>query len=312
MIEEAKQINSLETIEEVKPAGIIPVNEYFSLMPDPSKVAQRAELTKGMLTALTNVVSPCNITDFGGKPYFDHLACERIAKIVGLVIKLNETADGRIDYEKVVEDAATNKYTIYLTGRIYYAGREQDYEIQEGSSNSFDDWYSAYQNVDWEEYEDKDGNKKKRKVVLNANALPESKVREKARANLIQRLVKKFLGLDFTWGELEKAGIDRSKCKGFNFNTQKGADNAETMDKKQEIWNKILAVCDGNVELAKKTLQKHTSYTKQDGTKFNGNTDINKVPEWALTNLSKKVDEEYTNLINSTGKEGDKNNASNE
>ena len=57
-------------IEEPKQTtGIIPVNEYFNLMPEPSKVAQRAELTKGMLTALTRVVSPCNITDFSGKPY---------------------------------------------------------------------------------------------------------------------------------------------------------------------------------------------------------------------------------------------------
>ena len=84
-------------VEEPKQTGIIPVNEYFNLMPEPGKVAQRAELTKGMLTALTRVVSPCNITDFSGKPYFDHLACERISKIVGLVIKLNETPDGRID-----------------------------------------------------------------------------------------------------------------------------------------------------------------------------------------------------------------------
>lgn len=292
-MEETKQVNDLTVIEEPKNTGIIPVNEYFNLMPDPSKVAQRAELTKGMLTALTNVVSPCNITDFGGKPYFDHLACERIAKIVGLVIKLNETADGRIDYEKVVEDAATNKYTIYLTGRIYYAGREQDYEIQEGSSNSFDDWYSQYQNMQWETYTDKDGNEKKRKIVLNANALPESKVREKTRANLIQRLVKKFLGLDFTWEELEKAGIDRSKCKGFSFNGNKGADSAETTDKKKEVWEKIVEICNGNIELAKKSLQKLTSFEKKDGTMFDGYTDINRVSERMLPNLAKKVEEKY-------------------
>ena len=289
-MEEQKQTTAVvDAVEPQKETGIIPVSEYFSLMPDPNKVAQRADLTRGMLTALTRVVSPCNITDFGGKPYFDHLACERIAKIVGLVIKLNETEDGRIDYEKVVDDAATNKYTIYLTGRIYYTGREEDYEIQEGSSCSFDDWYSAYQNVTYTE----DENGKKKRTVLNANTLPESKVREKARANLIQRLVKKFLGLDFTWEELQAAGIDRSKCKGFTFSGNKGADSTETMDKKKDVWNKIVEICNGNIELAKKSLQKLTSFEKKDGTMFDGYTDINKVSEKMLGNLIKKVDEKY-------------------
>ena len=288
MIDE-KEMNELAVLDEPKNTGIIPVSEYFNLMPDPSKVAERADLTKGMLTGLTRVVSPCNITDFGGKPYFDHLACERIAKIVGLVIKFNETEDGRIDYEKVVEDAATNKYTIYLMGRIYYAGREQDYELQEGSSCSFDDWYSQYQNTEWTE----DENGKKHKKVLNANALPESKVREKARANLIQRLVKKFLGLDFTWEELQAAGIDRTKCKGFTFSGNKGADNTQTLDKKKAVWDKLVEICNGNIELAKKSLQKLTSFEKKDGTMFDGYTDINKVSEKMLPNLIKKVDEKY-------------------
>lgn len=303
MEEQKQSVAVLEAVEPQKETGIIPVSEYFSLMPDPSKVAQRADLTKGMLTALTRVVSPCNITDFGGKPYFDHLACERIAKIVGLVIKLNETEDGRIDYEKVIDDAATNKYTIYLTGRIYYTGREEDYEIQEGSSCSFDDWYSQYQNLTYTE----DENGKKKRTVLNANTLPESKVREKARANLIQRLVKKFLGLDFTWEELEAAGIDRSKCKGFTFNGNKGADSTETMDKKKAVWDKIVEICNGNIELAKKSLQKLTSFEKKDGTKFEGYTDINKVSEKMLSNLIKKVDERYKEFL-----EGANNNADNE
>lgn len=298
-MEETTKINTLEVAEEPKSTGIISVKEYFYLMPDPAKVAERADLTKGMLTALTRVVSNGNITDFGGKPYFDHLACERIAKIVGLVIKLNETEDGKIDYEKAVEDAATNKYTIYLTGRIYYAGREEDYEIQEGSSSSFDDWYSQYQNVEWETYTDKDGNEKKRKVVLNANALPESKVREKVRANLIQRLVKKFLGLDFTWEELEAAGIERNKCKGFNFNTQKVTDSAETLDKKKQIWNMIVECCNGDIEMAKKSLKIATSFKKKDGTDFEGYTDINKVSEKVLNILCPKVEKKYKEFLES-------------
>ncbi len=301
-MKQTEEMTAVEVVPEEQPknTGIIPVNEYFNLMPDPSKVAQRAELTKGMLTALTRVVSPCNITDFGGKPYFDHLACERIAKIVGLVIKINETENGRVDYEKVMEDPTNNKYTIYLTGRIYYAGREEDYEVQEGSSCSFDDWYGQYQNVEWKEI---DG--KKKRVVLNANALPESKVREKARANLIQRLVKKFLGLDFTWEELIEAGIDRSKCKGFTFSGNKGSDSTETVDRKKEVWSMILEVCENDVELAKKSLQKLTSFEKADGTEFKGYTDINKVSEKMLPKLIEKVEKRYSEYLDKLGEKSD-------
>ena len=232
------------------------------------------------------------------------MACERIGKIVGLVIKLNETPEGRIDYEKIIEDQTTNKYTIFLTGRIYYAGREEDYEIQEGSSNSFDDWYSQWQNIEWEEYEDKDGNKRKRKTVLNANALPESKVREKARANLIQRLVKKFLGLDFTWEELEKAGIDRSKCKGFTFSgAGNTADSQEVNELRQDIWKKIVEIVGGDVEKAKTKLKVSTAFGD-----FQGYTDINKVKEKPLEILKSKVDKAYNDYLKKLQKEGNKEN----
>lgn len=288
-MEETKEINSLEVIQERSNTGIIPVTvaEYFNLLPDPEKVAQRADATKKMLASLCKAASPANIVNFGGKPYFDHLACERIAKIVGLVIKINEK-NGRIDYEKVIEDEAKNKYTIYLTGKVYYTNRPDDYEIQEGSSCSFDDWYKEYQII--EEQETEDG--KKKKVVISANALPESKVREKARANLIQRLVKKFLGLDFTWEELEAVGIDKNKCRGFQFNTATTVDSAETLSKKEDVWKKILEICNGNIELAKKTLKKHTAFGD-----FEGYSDINKVKEKPLEILISKVEKAYKEHI---------------
>lgn len=307
-MEETQIINEITQTDEMQGNKLIAYNDLSLLMPDPEKVAKRADLTKLMLTSLCKVVSPVNIVNFGGRPYFDHIACERIARIVGLTIKINEK-NGRIDYEKTIEDEAANHYTIYLTGKIYYTGRPEDYEIQEGSSNSFDDWYSQWQTIKYEEFEDEKGEKKKKKIVISANALPESKVREKARANLIQRLVKKFLGLDFSWEELEAVGIEKNKCRGFSFNGNNNTDSAEILDKKKEVWNKIVEICNGNVELAKKTLQKHTSFTKSDGSDFEGYTDINKVKEKPLEILSKKVDAHYKKFLKELEtKQGDDNN----
>ena len=74
-MEETKEINTLEVIQEPKSTGIVPVTvaEYFNLLPDPEKGAQRADATKKMLASLCKAASPANIVNFGGKPFFDHI-----------------------------------------------------------------------------------------------------------------------------------------------------------------------------------------------------------------------------------------------
>ena len=97
--------------------------------------------------------------------------------------------------------------------------------------------------------------------------------------------------MELTWEELEAVGIDRNKCRGFQFNTGATTDSAETLAKKQEVWNKILEMCNGSVDLAKKTLQKHTAFGD-----FTGHTDINKVKEAQLKFLADKVEKAYKEL----------------
>lgn len=260
----------------------ITINSGIFDLPDPVEVARRAAQTKKMMAAVCSVVSPQNITDFGGRPYFDHLASKRIANLFGLIIR-QEEKNGQINYRKEVLDEATNHYIVKITGRVWHSKSPENYEIYEGSADSFDDWFRQWQIV-----EEREENGKTKKVVVSAQTLPISKVEEKATANLLQRCMKKKLGFDFTWEELEEAGIDRSKCRGFSFNGSKGADSAELLEKKKEVWNKIVEICNGNVELAKKTLQKHTAFGD-----FAGHTDINKVSEKQIDFLSKKLEKAY-------------------
>ena len=91
---------------------------------------------------------------------------------------------------------------------------------------------------------------------------------------------------------MEAVGIDQKKCKGFNFSGGGNTDKKETLDLKKDIWEKIIEMCNGNVELAKKTLQKHTSFGD-----FAGYTDINKVKEKPLAILKSKVDKAYTEYL---------------
>ena len=73
------------------------------------------------------------------------------------------------------------------------------------------------------------------------------------------------------------------------------------MDKKKDIWNKIVEVCGNDIALAKKSLQKLTSFTKKDGSEFSGYSDINKVSEKMLSNLAKKVEEKYQEYLDTMG-----------
>lgn len=260
----------------------ISINSGIFDLPDPVEVARRAAQTKKMMAAVCSVVSPQNITDFGGRPYFDHLASKRIANLFGLIIR-QEEKNGQINYRKEVLDEATNHYIVKITGRVWHSKSPENYEIYEGSADSFDDWFRQYQITEKREIDGKE-----KTVVISAQTLPISKVEEKATANLLQRCMKKKLGFDFTWEELEEAGIDRSKCRGFSFNGSKGADSAELLEKKKNVWNKIVEICNGNVDLAKKTLQKHTAFGD-----FAGHSDINKVSEKQIDFLSKKVEKAY-------------------
>ena len=125
----------------------ITINSGIFDLPDPIEVARRAAQTKKMMAAVCSVVSPQNITDFGGRPYFDHLASKRIANLFGLIIR-QEEKNGQINYRKEVLDEATNHYIVKITGRVWHSKNPENYEIYEGSADSFDDWFRQWQIVE--------------------------------------------------------------------------------------------------------------------------------------------------------------------
>lgn len=261
-------------------------------LPDPAEVARRAEQSKKMLAAACGVLSYSDITLQGDKPYIDHYGCKKLANLFGLIVRQDEVG-GRINYQKEVIDETTNHYLIHISGRVWHKSSPENYEIYEGTADSFDDWFRQ-----WQVTEDREVDGKMKKVVVSAQTLPISKVQEKATANLMQRAVKKKLGLQFTKEELAEYGFDMTKIKGFNYNSGKGADTQELADKKKLIWEQIVDLCHGNVELAKKTLQTHTKFGD-----FAGHTDINKVSEKQLGFLSSKIEKALKEQAKAMGEE---------
>jgi hypothetical protein len=62
---------------------------------------------------------------------------------------------------------------------------------------------------------------------------------------------------------------------------------------RRDCWNKIMELCGNDQELARRTLQKHTSFTGKDGREFKGYTDITKVSDKAFNILYHKVKDAY-------------------
>lgn len=263
------------------------------ILPDPEAIAKRAEQTKKMMSAVCKVLSPKSIVDFGGEPFIDHIGCSRIAQVFSLVVRANTDEQGNIAYKKEMEDADTNKYTVKITGRIWHKNSPDNYQVYEGSCSSFNDFLRAYQTVE------KDENGKNK--VVSAKFVPESKVQEKALANFTQRAIKKYLGLSFTWEELEEYGIKRDNSKGFSFKNTQAADSKETSELRAEVWKKILEMANGDEATARATIKKHTTFPKKDGTTFEGYTDIAKVSEKMLAKLAEKVNNEYIKFCESAG-----------
>ena len=92
----------------------------------------------------------------------EHSIDELITKIEELDSKSSQTLISEV--ESLLR-GINNKQAIpeHLTGKVYYTNRPDDYEIQEGSSSSFDDWYKEYQII--EEQETEDGKKEFKDVV---------------------------------------------------------------------------------------------------------------------------------------------------
>ena len=263
------------------------------ILPDPEAIAKRAEQTKKMMSAVCKVLSPKSIVNFGGEPFIDHIGCSRIAQVFSLVIRVNTDEQGNIAYKKEFENVDTNKYTVKVTGRIWHKNSPENYQVYEGSCSSFNDFFRAYHETETDE----SGKEK----VVSAKFLPESKVQEKALANFTQRAIKKYLGLTFTWEELEEYGIKRQNSKGFSFQNSKDADTKEISDLRAELWKKLLEMSNGDEATARATIKKHTTFKKKDGTEFPGYTDIGKLSERMLQIFAKKVEEEYIAFCESAG-----------
>jgi len=116
---------------------------------------------------------------------------------------------------------------------------------------------------------------------------------KKAKANWRARGTKKLLGLDgLTWDDLSH--VKKEDCKSVSFGTTTKADS----EKANEVWNKLLEICNGNTKEAENLCSELTSFKGKDGNPVKGKTRPANLSEKALDILVPKVE----NLLNAEKK----------
>jgi len=141
----------------------------------------------------------------GGKPYPTDTACANIANTLGLAIR-NPQAMHKAGGD-VMEDERGEYRVFRYQGELWTADRQVTTQI--GMANSRDQFLSR-------------GGK------LPQSEVDMSSIEKKAYTNMVGRLIRKGLGLDFTMEDLEKAGIRASDLTHVDYGSGNGADRPPT------------------------------------------------------------------------------------
>lgn len=259
-MEEEKQENQLQ---------VMPENEAQVM--DLEKGIERAEKYMTLLDKMRKlsikITNSSDWIDQSGTPYLQDTGCSKISKGFGVSIY-----DVNITKERETDE--NGDYIIYTTDG--HGAWHNNTEHAIGTCSTRDDFFS----------------KRKRKKPLEGESstyhLPLSEVdlpnvKKKSHTNFHNRLVKKLLGLSFTWEEIEKYSdgkILKSMCTKFTYDTGKTGGQTpspEAGKQKSEIREWILEMCGGDVDSAKAMLQHETSFKNKEGETIQGKPTVEKL-----------------------------------
>ena len=196
--------------------------------------------------------------DQNGVPYLEASGCDKIAKCFGVQIY-----DITCEKEHFSDD--TGDFFQFTTSGSGKWLNNVTHEI--GVTNTKDKFFA------------------KKKVDGNMTLLPLSEidlpsVKKKSHTNFMNRIIKKLLGLSYTWEEIEEMSggkINRKMCQHFAYDKGKKGGTAETAKDtaaRSKVREMILELCGGDGALAKKMLIDMTEFTADDGKKVKGRSRV--------------------------------------
>ena len=182
----------------------------------------------------------------GEAPYLEKSGCDKIASAFGVKL-YNPT----FDKETMTDDRG--EYVLYTCSAHGAWNNVEENEI--GTCSSRDDFFGK-------------GAGGKLKPLSEVDL---TDIKKKAFTNLCNRLIKKLLGLSFTWEEIEKLSekkITKETCKKVVFGSgSKGGntDSPETKKYRDECRAMLLRLNDGEENACIAMLEKMTAFQGKDG-----------------------------------------------
>ena len=224
------------------------------------------------------LLNTTDISNQGGKPYIEKSGCDKIASAFGVRIFNTEFMRESFSDDK-------GEYYIYSCSGNGVWNNHEENEV--GVASSRDDFFGTF----------KDNEGKKFKPLSEVDPCD---IKKKAFTNFANRIIKKLIGLSFSWEELSKLSEEKitpNTCKKIEFGKgSKGGntDSQNTVKLRNECRAWLLKLNDGESEAAKTMLIAETEYEWQDK-KVPGKDHISKLSEKQVQilhgKLKKKVDE---------------------
>jgi hypothetical protein len=225
---------------------------------------------RGLAIKATNYLDWSNQ---GGNPYLEKSGCDKIASTFGIQFE-----SPTFEKETMTDDRG--EYVQYTCSGD---GRWNNIQCSEiGTCSSRDDFFGTHK-VDGE------------KALKPLSEVDLTDVKKKAFTNWSNRLIKKLLGLSFTWEEIKTLSdgkITQENVSKVDFaKGSKGgnADSPETKKKREECRQWILKLNDGEVESAKKMLVSMTEFKGRDGNMVAGKDNVVKLSEKQVDILHEKL-----------------------
>jgi hypothetical protein len=274
--------------------------------PNVTALEQSIDQAEKYLKALDRIrkmaIMLTNYTDWideNGKPYLEAAGCSKIAGAFGI-----KTINVSRNKEVCKDDKG--EYLRFITEGSGEWHTSTAHEI--GSASTRDDFFAK--RVKWAT--GADGARTKEEYLLPLSEVDLGDVEKKSFTNFMNRLIKRLLGLSFTWEEIAEYSskrITREQCTGVKFGERgsKGANTTATAPaaagERASIWKQLLDVNDGETERAAAHLEKLTAYKYNDAT-VPGKRDINKLSDKSVAILKDKVAKLHAEWEKATGGQG--------
>ena len=224
--------------------------------------------------------------DENGVPYLQASGCSKIAGGFGVQVWSVE-----IIRENHEDDRG--EYTLYTTSGYGKWNNNESHEI--GTATSRDKFFAQRTAYNKETRENE-------KILLPMSEINQADIKKKSHTNFMNRLIKKLLGLSFTWEEIDQATdgrISKDKCTGVTYDKGSRGGNTDSTDvkeRKSKLRQRIFDMCGGDEASAKEWLKSVTSFTAEDGTEVRGKASVQYLTEKQVPRVERELEKKLKEL----------------